>query len=67
MFQNGDPMLLKEKVIEVIQSLPDEFSIDDLVERLIVLHKIDTGLHQVGEGQTLTTSEARKKLEQWLR
>lgn len=60
-------MLLKEKVIEVIQSLPDEFSIDDLVERLIVLHKIDTGLHQVGEGQTLTTSEARKKLEQWLR
>jgi|APTNR8051073442_1049403.scaffolds.fasta_scaffold01845_9 hypothetical protein len=60
-------MLLKEKVIEVIQSLPDQFSIDDLVERLIVLHKIETGLHQVGEGQTLTTSEARKKLEQWLR
>ena len=55
-------MLLKEKVIEVIQSLPDEFSIDDLVEQLIVLHKIETGLHQVGEGQTLTTGEARKKL-----
>ncbi len=39
-------MLSKEKVIEAIQSLPDEFSIDDVVERLIVLHKIETGLQQ---------------------
>jgi len=60
-------MLSKEKVIEAIQSLPDEFSIDDVVERLIVLHKIETGLQQVSEGKTTSTPEAREKLQQWLR
>lgn len=37
-------MLEKEKVLEAIQSLPDEFSIDDLVEKLIILHKRKTGI-----------------------
>jgi len=59
-------MLLKEKVIEAIQSLPDEFSIDEVVERLIMLHKIETGLQQVSEGKTISTQEAREKLQQWL-
>lgn len=60
-------MLSKEKVIEAIQSLPDEFSIDDVVERLIVLHKIETGLQQVSAGKTISTQEAREQLQQWLR
>ncbi len=60
-------MLIKEKVLEAIQSLPAQFSIDDLVERLIVLHKIETGLKQAAEGKTLTTQEAKEKLQKWLK
>lgn len=60
-------MLSKEKVLEVIQSLPDEFNIDDVIERLITLHKIENGLQQVNEGQTISTAEAREKLQQWLK
>lgn len=60
-------MLIKEKVLEAIQSLPAQFSIDDLVERLIVLHKIETGLQQAAEGKTLTTQEAKEKLQKWLK
>jgi len=60
-------MLSKEKVLEVIQSLPDKFNIDDAIERLITLHKIETGLQQVNEGQTISTAEAREKLQQWLK
>ncbi len=60
-------MLVKEKVLEAVRSLPDEFSIDDLVERLIVLYKIETGLQQVAEGKTLPTKEAKEKLQKWLK
>lgn len=60
-------MLVKEKVLEAVRSLPDEFSIDDLVERLIVLYKIETGLQQVAEGKTLSTKEAKEKLQKWLK
>lgn len=60
-------MLIKEKVLQTIESLPQEFSLDDLVERLIVLEKIETGLQQVNEGKTISTEEARKKLKKWLK
>lgn len=56
-------MLVKEKVIQAIQELPAEFSIDDVVERLIVLQKIETGLQQVKEGKELHTKEAKEKLK----
>jgi len=55
-------MLAKTKVLEVIETLPDEFSIDDLVERLVALHKIEKGLDQADKGQTLSGAEAREQL-----
>ncbi|MBK7869433.1 MAG: hypothetical protein IPJ74_01520 [Saprospiraceae bacterium] len=51
-------MLTKEKVLETVQTLPAEFSLDELVERLILLEKIQTGLQQVAEGKTKTMQEA---------
>ena len=39
-------MLRKQQVIESIQQLPDQFSVDDLIERVIVLQKIERGLMQ---------------------
>lgn len=58
-------MLVKEKVLKTIQSLPDEFSLDELVERLILLEKIDAGLKQVEEGKTVSQEEAREKMKKW--
>ncbi len=60
-------MVLKSKVIEALNQLPDQFSIDDLMERLIVLEKIETGLKQVEEGKTLTMQEAKERLQKWLK
>ena len=60
-------MLVKEKVLEIIQALPEQFSIDDVVEKLIVLQKIETGLQQAKEGKTLSTEKAKEKLHKWLK
>ncbi len=60
-------MLVKEKVLEAIQTLPEEFSIDDLVEKLVVLQKIEIGLQQVTAGKTLPTKKAKEKLQKWLK
>ncbi len=54
-------MLFKEKVLETIQSLPEEFSIDELVDRLILLEKINIGLAQAEAGKTISQKEAQKK------
>ena len=55
-------MVLKSKVIETINQLPDQFSIDELVERLIVLEKIEIGLLQVEENKSLSLEEAKERL-----
>ena len=58
-------MLVKEKVLETIRSLPEEFSLDELFERLILLEKINTGLQEVEEGKVVSQEEIKKKMKKW--
>jgi len=60
-------MLTKEKVIQSIQDLPNEFSLDEIVEKLILLEKIEIGLQQVKEGKVVSQSTAKQKLNKWLK
>ncbi len=59
--------LTKDKLMTVVDSLPSEFSIDDLLEKLIVVQKIEEGLKQSANKQVLSTEEAKKKLKKWLK
>ena len=57
----------KAQLIASIQSMPEEFSIDELIERLIVIQKIEEGQRQSEAGQIYTEEEAKKKLAKWLK
>ncbi len=57
----------KKQILETIQGMPEEFSVDELIERLMILHKIEEGQRQVQEGNFYTEEEAKKKLEKWLK
>ncbi len=60
-------MLNKQQVIDSIQQLPDQFSIDDLIERVIVMEKIERGLIQSQKGEIVPDSDLEKtKLSKWL-
>lgn len=60
-------MLTKEKLIQSINELPERFSVDDLLDRIVLLDKIETGIMQSNTNQTFTTEEARRKLGKWLK
>ena len=53
-------MLTKEKVLKSIDDLPSEFSLDDLIEKVIILEKVEIGLHQVKEGKVITLKKLKK-------
>ena len=57
----------KTKVLEAVNNLPDEFSLEEIIERLIILQKIEKGMQQVRQGQVVTTEEAKKRMQRWLR
>jgi len=59
-------MISKKSVIQGLEQLPDHFSVDDLLERLLLIEKIETGIQQSKNKETLSTEEARKKLDKWL-
>ncbi len=50
----------KAQLIEIIQDMPEEFSVDDLIERLIILQQIDKGRQQIQAGKFYTEEEAKR-------
>ncbi len=60
-------MLTKEKIKKTIDSLPDGFCIDDVIEKLIVLEKIEKGQDDVKKGKVYTAEEAKTRLKKWLK
>jgi len=60
-------MITKNKLMQTIKDLPEKFSFDDLLDRIILLQKIEIGLEQSENGQIYTTDQAKEKLKKWLK
>ena len=60
-------MLTKKKVLESIQELPASFSSEEVIDRIILLDKIQTGMDQSKKGETLSLKQAETKLKKWLK
>jgi hypothetical protein len=60
-------MLNKSKLREQIESFPERFSIDELVERLILVEKIDRGNKQSEKGEVISKSELDNEIEKWFK
>jgi predicted transcriptional regulator len=58
-------MLTREKVINSIKDLPDSFTIDELIDRLILIEKVEQGLEQSAEGKVIPHEEVKKIIEKW--
>ena len=58
-------MITKTKLKEQIDSFPEQFSIDDLIERLILVEKIEKGKIQSEEGEVLSESDFDKEIDKW--
>lgn len=60
-------MLLKSKVQETLDNLPEKFSMDDLFEKMDVIDKIEKGLEQGKNGEFVSEEEMEKITEGWFR
>ena len=58
-------MLTRDKVINSIKDLPDSFTIDELIDRLIFIEKVEQGLKQSEEGKVIPRDEVGKIIEKW--
>jgi predicted transcriptional regulator len=57
---------LKKEVIKMIQSLPDEVTIDDIMAELYFKMQVDAGLKELDEGKGIPHEEVEKRMLKWL-
>jgi len=55
----------REKILETVKELPPEFELEDLMERLIFMEKVEKGLKQLDEKKTLPHESLKEKVKQW--
>lgn len=57
---------MKREIIKALDDLPDDASIEDAMERLYLLYKVERGLKQAEAGKTVSQAEARVRMQKWL-
>lgn len=55
----------RDKAIETVKELPQEFELDDLIEKLIFVEKVDKGLRQLDEGKTISHEKVKEIVKKW--
>lgn len=57
----------KESVISLIKELPENSTLEDIMEHVYVKQKILKGQKQLEEGQIYTHEEAKEIMKEWLK
>ncbi len=52
---------LKQKIVETVEHLPDDATVEDAMERLYLLDKIERGLKQAEAGEGLSHEDVKKR------
>jgi len=55
----------KSTVIQTLNELPQKFDLDDLLERLMVIEKIDEALEEAKSGKTVSHEKVKKMVSKW--
>jgi predicted transcriptional regulator len=59
-------MSAKELVLDLVQQMPEEATLSDILYELYVRHEIEEGMRDVDEGRIIPHEEVMKRLERWL-
>ncbi|MDT3739227.1 MAG: hypothetical protein RO257_06950 [Candidatus Kapabacteria bacterium] len=58
-------MIIKDDLIELTEKLPEEIELDEIIDSLFLLNKIDTGLRQSESGDVFSLNEVKEIVSKW--
>lgn len=53
----------KNQVLDTLNSLPEEFDAEQLIERIIFIDKVEQGLKDGREGKVMSLDEAKQRFQ----
>jgi len=60
-------MITKTQLIGSLNNLPEDLNIDQLIDHLVFLEKVQKGMKDSSEGKVFTKEQAKEKLGKWLK
>ena len=57
---------IKEQVIQMTQTLPDEVTVDEVMAELYFKLQVDAGLRELDEGKGIPHEEVEERISKWL-
>jgi predicted transcriptional regulator len=58
---------IKDQVIEIIKSLPEDCTLEDIQYHLYVREKVERGMRAIEEGRTVAQEDAEQQVQGWLK
>ena len=60
-------METKQQILKAIEELPDDAGVEEAIDRLYLLYKIERGLRQADSGELISQEDARQRMARWLK
>jgi predicted transcriptional regulator len=60
-------MITKTQLKQSIDNLPEKFTLDELMDKIILIDKIERGNEQSERGETLSEEELDKEVTKWFK
>ena len=57
--------MTKDMVLDSLAKMPNEFPLEDLLERLVFVQRVEEGLRQSEQGETTPIGEVKERLRKW--
>lgn len=58
-------MITKEKLKSHIEHFPDEMTIDELIDRLVFIDKLEKRIQESDEGKSISDEELKVVMSKW--
>jgi len=55
----------KNKVLETVQRMPEDFNLDELIEKLIFIEKVEQGIEQGEAGRIVPHEQVKEIVKKW--
>lgn len=55
----------RDKAIETVKEFPQEFELEDLIERLVFVEKVEKGLQQIDQEKTISHDQVKEMIKKW--
>jgi len=57
---------VKTKIIEKVQAMPENVTLDDVMARIFFTMQVDAGLRELDQGQSVPHEQVKERIAKWI-